>query len=237
MKKPEKITPVMEFVFQTIKLDQVADLIPTAYRSRYEAIRIQVIEKVKSMPGDETFMFQPLDKKAKLDENLIARICSGINVGLVRESLNWKISYSDKASAFVVAPYKRNKRPGRRGEFKINQSGSAVSNAPGTNGSISDDEGARIKKLLELTHKHLGATLHDLQEKHSGDEMLDIRRAFFYVGRNTMGIKLSHLGKLLGITSGTSSVQCGNALEILGSKEHVKTLTAAITTNGGGHKA
>ena len=235
MKKPEKTSPVMEFVFQTIKLDQVADLVPYHYRSKYEAIRIQVIEKIKTMAGDETFMFQPQDRKTKLDDNLIARICHGINTALVRESLNWKLAYSQKAKAFVVAPFKRYKL----GKYKTNKS-LTPSSTPSRERIevLSHDETAQINNLLNLTHKHYGKTLKDLQVKHNGNsdpELSNLKKAILYVGRNAMGIKLSHIGKLLGLNSSSTTTLCQRAMKDSIAKGYVKVLSEAIENNGGGH--
>jgi hypothetical protein len=224
----------MEFVFQTIKLDQVADLVPHTYRSKYEAIRNQVIEKIKTMAGDETFMFQPQDRKAKLDDNLIARICHGINTGLVRESLNWKISFSNKARAFVVAPFKRYKL----GKYKTRVPATQVSTTTNDNDAVTDDEAAQLTNLLKVTHQHFGKTLKDLQVKLDGTkdpELSNVKKAFLYVGRNAMGIKLSHIGKLLGLQSSSTTTMCQRAMKDPTAKEYVKVLTDALTTNGGGH--
>jgi len=227
----KKVEPVLEFEFQSIKLDQVADLVPAKYRSRYEAIRQQVIAKIKSMPGDESFLFAPAknSKGPKLDENLIARICSGINVGLVREQLNWKIAFSDKAKAFVVTPYRRYKIK-HRSVQNGNGNGSSSPQPKKLNGV---EETTQTQRLLKLTHALFGVSLKDLQVKLNGSkkqnpELSTTKKAFVYVGHNECQLKVTHLANLLGLAPPSTSTLIKRARREPHVMERVQLLTNAV---------
>lgn len=235
-----KIQPVLEFEFQTIQLDQVAALIPTVYRSKYEAIRQQVITKIQQMGGDESFIFAPAknSKGPVLDDNLIARICSGINVGLVREHLNWKIAFSDKVRAFVVTPYKRykTKSPATHG---INGAALSINGKRPKmpNSKISDMESTkRMAHLLELTTRLLGTSSKDLRVKLVGNkkpELSATKKAFVYVGRKELGIKFPRMGELLRLTSSAMSTLYKRASKDPAALAKIKILTDALTKNVG----
>ncbi len=231
--------PFLAFTFQTIKLTDVPDLIPTTYRSKYEAINQSIVEKIKTMAEGDTFLFAPAKSDAKLGEKEIRNFLHAINNRLSHEQMNWRIAYSKKAKAFVVAPYKRYKlrksqapRPGP--VEQSHQQAALVAKEEKAAPGFSQDENARIEKLLQLTKKHLGFSQADLQtENHSvkGRMTTDAKRAVCYVAKHGFGIRLSHLAKVLNLSTTMPHAYAAQANAKPQAKEYVAILSNAL--NGG----
>jgi hypothetical protein len=218
-------TEVLKFSFQKIDLSQIPHLLPQIHRSKYSELRAQIIEKVNSLDVNESFMFAP-DNGTKVTDKLKSSIEYGVNVSLAKEQLNWRLKYSTVAKAFVVAPYKRYQlgRKPKRGPIlppaEENQTA-----------GFTESSKIRMDKLIELIKKKFGVTLRQLQEKNPDGEVLDVRRAMLYVGRNGLGLKLSELGRLLELQSSSATVYCQEAQTKPSAKEKVLILTQEVNRN------
>lgn len=219
---------VLKFDFQTIKLADISRLIPPSHRSKYSELCDQIIERVNSMPSDETFAFAPSkDMNGKLTEEKITSICVGVNHAFKRGELNWRLRYSEVGKAFVVAPYERHKRVNRKRQ-------EIVMSSPQEPSGFKEPSSDRLKVLVDLTHKTFGITLRQLQDKTlslTHPDVVDVKRAFLYVGRTGLGLKSSEIGDLLDLSSGSTAVLIQQAMSKPNAKELVKKLSEALNKN------
>lgn len=174
-------TEPLKFTFKPIKLDEIAALIPETYRSKYEAIRQQVISAIENLPSDESFMMQVDRKQMEQTRTDPQNVRNGINEALVRQDIPWRVVFSEKLYAFVVVPKKQQTvRPRKTAEPRAPREPEALS------------------MLLETTQKTFGCSLADLKQHYGGEELINIRRAFAYVGSRVLKIPMRAMASALG---------------------------------------
>lgn len=222
---------VVEFDFQEIAINDIPKYLPETYRSNYAAFRALLIERVNQMDSEKTLIFAPTKKMTtsigKLSDDKIARICWGVNHSFVHARMNWKIAYSEKNKVFVLKPYQRKGGITPKHKIQSNGNGDVPLAVESAQSGFKEDDTQRMHKLVRLMKDKLGVTLRQLQEKRN-PETIDYKRAMLYVGRNGLGLKLADLGNLLGISSGSATSLCQQALTVPSAKEKVDVLVAAL---------
>lgn len=229
MKNNEPAT--LAFDFQPIKLEEIPRILPPTHSGKYSQIRIKVLEHIATLPPGESFILAPSKKSGEngaLDKNARASFCGSINKTLRSERMPWHMVYSGIAKAFVIAPLKHR---GYKQRVLEKQEVESPENSK-TGFQASSDE--RLEKLVKLTCKTFGVTLKELQKtgmlygKNYKPERTDIKRAMVYVGKNGLGLKLTDIGRILGISSGTTTPYCQQAMIHPESKKKVELLSAAL---------
>lgn len=217
----------IQFEFEEIDLDQLATLIPVSYKSKYDAMRHAIIARIKAMPAGKSFVFKPQsDSTVELTDDLIARLISGFNSALKKEGLNWRVVYAPEHLCFVVNTYKpriykdRKPKPAQVKPPAMKQT------------SFTDDEQSRISQLLDIIYSKSGLKLDDLKVETMDEAVKDVKRAFLYVGRYALGIKLTRLAEMINVKPGYMTQMCQLGMTKPGAKNYVDVIMQTINAVG-----
>lgn len=220
---------VLAFDFQPIELNELRKILPRSKYGKYDDIKFQILERVKSMPMNESFLLAPAKesgKKGLLDEQQIKSFTNSINGAFRDEKLPWHVVYSTIAKAFAIAPYKRKGRIPRVDSYELPKSRQqSFPLEDGKLGFVGDKED-RLNKLLTLATHTFGFSLKQLQEKGVRGAVSRARMAMCYVGKNGLGLKLSTIGALLEMSSGSTTPLCQQAP--VRAKEEIAQLSQAL---------
>jgi len=202
---------LIKFDFQTIELSEIAKLLPP--RSKYAPLAQQIIERIHTTGRGKTFIFAP-PKGSKMEERDIIGLCHGVSVYLAKERLNWRIKYSQQNNCFIVAP--------------LNLKMVTKKTMPLVDRKEIEQ---KLNFLLSCVQKTFHVTLNELKVKNGSDEINDIKRALYYVGKKKLRLRLVDMRTVLNQHSGSASTFCAEALIKPSAQEKVRQLFDAINRN------
>jgi hypothetical protein len=204
---------VISFDFQEFKLADLRKILPQTYRSKYADLCNQIVERLNSLPSDQSFFFSPVNRE--MTELQIRNLANSVNIYLKRDNRDWRILWAAKQKAFVLEPHNW------KNVKKRQSSGPALDQKP-TN-EFTQPSSERMNQLLSLMQKAFGLTLRQLQE-HGDQQLTDFKRAMIYVGKTGLGLSQAEMGRTLRLASATTSLYCTEAMKSELAKEKVEIL-------------
>lgn len=222
--------PTLAFEFQPIKLADLRKILPVK-GNKYAEIINQIHLHLEQIAPDEAFLVRPNQGQTLTPEET-KNFLNAINNHLRAERMAWHAVFSKVTNSIVLAPYKR-KIYGYRPAKITKVSPAAEGN--GSTAGFTDDSQTRLNKLMELTKQLFGVTVEQLRQKERGEsypELVDIKRAVVYVGRNGMGLKLREIADVLELTSSSTTTLCQQAMTHPTAKEKVALLSEALNNGG-----